>query len=342
MLISVVVAVYNTETLIARCIESIIGQSYQNLEIILVDDGSTDGSGKICDAYQEKDARIKVVHRKNGGLSAARNTGIAHAAGDYIAFADGDDWIEADMYEKMAEQALEKNADLVACRYRQIYRDYQLDGSTNKITVYTEPYSMLIQYLREEEEFLIQHAAWNKLYRRDLLGEERFPEGRWYDDVVFSARILSKVQKGVYIDSALYNYVCQREGSIMNAGLTEKYFTDLLPSYIDKESFLKELPNSEPLCLHRYYWYKRLLVLYRDLFKKENKAVRRHKKEVVQLLRERKSTFPEVYGMDIAARTERIKMKIFMFSPFLFRVLMAVNDAWILPLRLKRMEKKKC
>ena len=163
------------------------------------------------------------------------------------------------MYEKMAEQAVGKNADLVVCRYRQIYSGYQLDGSTNKITVYTEPYSMLIQCLREEEEFLIQHAAWNKLYRRDLLGEERFPEGRWYDDVVFSAKILSKVQKGVYIDSALYNYVCQREGSIMSAGLTEKYFTDLLPSYIDKESFLKELPNSEPLCLHRYYWYLSLI-----------------------------------------------------------------------------------
>lgn len=342
MLISVIVAVYNIEKYIACCIESIRRQTYRELEIILVDDGSTDRSGEICDAYQKKDERIKVIHRKNGGLSAARNTGLAHAEGSYITFVDGDDWIEDSMYEKMAEQVRKEGADLVACRYYRVYKDFRADESTDKITVFEKPFSMLAQCLREDEKFLIQHAAWNKLYKRELLGEERFPEGKWYEDVVFSAKILSRVQKGVYIDTALYNYVCEREGSIMNAGLTERYFMDLLPAYIEKESYLKALPDSEPLCLHRYFLYKRLLNLYRDLFKKENKAVRRHKKDVVQILRERKSTFPEVYGMEIAAKTEKIKMQMFMISPFLFRMFMAVNDALILPYRLKRMEKKKC
>lgn len=341
MLISVIVAVYNIEKYIVRCIESIINQSYRELEIILVDDGSTDASGKICDAYAEKDERIKVIHRENGGLSAARNTGIEQASGQFIAFVDGDDWIDSVMYQEMAEQAEKNGADFVACRYRCIYRDSEKDGSTGKVIVFTEPFSMLIQYLKEDEAFLIQHAAWNKLYRRDLLGDERFPEGRWYEDVVFSAKILSRVQKGVYLDKALYNYVCEREDSIMNAGMTERIFTDRIPAYLEKETFLEGLANPEPVCIHRYYFYKRMLMLYRDIHKKENKPLLKYKKYLVQLMRERRDTFKTVYGIDIAAKTEEIKARMFVFSPLLFRGFMAVNDAVILPLRLKRMGKRK-
>lgn len=342
MLISVIVAVYNIEQYIACCIESIQRQTYKELEIILVDDGSTDESGKICDAYKDKDDRIKVIHRENGGPGAARNMGIEHAHGEYIGFVDGDDWIEASMYEKMIQQAQKESADLVVCRYYRVYRDFCVDESTNRITIYEKPFSMLTQCFKEDEAFLIQSAPWNKLYRRTLLEEERFPEDTVYEDVVFSAKILSKVQKGVYIDTALYHYTCEREGSTTNAGLTERYFAELLPAYIEKETYLQSLPDVEPLCLHRYFWYKRMLNLYRNLYKKENRVFRRHKKDVVRILRERKSTFSEVYGMEIAAKTERVKMQIFMISPALFRIIMAINDALILPYRLKRMEKKTC
>ena len=341
MLISVIVPVYNIEKYIARCIESIQNQTYRELEILLVDDGSTDSSGKICDEYAEKDERIQVIHRKNGGLSAARNTGIEVAKGEYIAFVDGDDWIDDTMYEEMAKLAKENTADFVACRYRCIYKDYQIDGSTGKVTVYTQPLSMLIQYLKEDEAFLIQHAAWNKLYHRDLLGEDRFPEGKWYEDIVFSAKILSRVKTGIYLDNALYNYVCEREDSIMNAGMTERIFTDRIPAYLEKEAFLAGLESEEPVCIHRYYFYKRLLVFYRDIYKRENKALRRYKKYLIELVRERRNTFAKVYQIDIAAKTEEIKIKLFVFSPFLFRMFMAVNDTLILPHRLKRMEKKK-
>ena len=340
MRISVIVAVYNIEKYIAKCIESIMNQSYQELEIILVDDGSTDESGRICDAYARKDDRIKVIHRENGGLSAARNTGIENATGSYIGFVDGDDWIDEPMYEKMADMVKQYAADLVVCRYRCIYNKYQKDGSTGKITVFEKPLEMLTQCLREEEEFQIQHAAWNKIYKRELLGTKRFPEGKWYEDVVFSAQILSETKVGVYIDSAFYNYVCEREGSIMNAGMTEKFFTDWIPAYIEKENYLESLDNREPLCTHRYFFYKRLLSIYRDLFKKENKRVRKYKKQIESILRDRKNTFEEVYKLEIAAKTEKVKMQIFMIAPLLFRMFMAVNDAVILPLKLKRMEKR--
>lgn len=334
MRISIIVAVYNIEAYIAHCIESLCSQTYRNLEIILVVDGATDSSGKICEEYAKKDDRIQVVYRENGGLSAARNTGIEKATGEYITFVDGDDWVEETMYETMAELAGKYNADLVACRYKCIYRDSVKDGSTGKVTVYTRPYEMLLQYLKEDEAYLIQHAAWNKLYKRELLGEERFPEGEWYEDVVFSAHILSRVHTGVYVDTAFYNYVCEREGSIMNAGLTERVFTDRIPAYLKKEAFLETLPDKEAVSLHRYYFYKRLLIFYEELWKKENKPLKKHQKELKQLLRERKNTFPDVFGVSIAKKTDILKLKIFSASPLLFHAVMWVNEKWILPRKL--------
>ena len=342
MLISVIVAVYNIEKYIARCIESIQKQSYHELEIILVDDGATDASGRICDEYAGEDDRIKVIHRKNGGLSAARNTGIEASHGEYIAFVDGDDWIDANMYEKMAEQAIQNRADLVVCRYRCIYKDRLKDASTGKITVYKKPFEMLLQYLKEDEKFLIQHAAWNKLYHRSLLGEERFPEGKWYEDVVFSAKLLSRVSSGVYMDTAFYNYVCEREDSIMNAGMTERIFTDLIPALIEKEAFLAQLEDKAPVQIHRFYFYKRLLLFYLALYQKENKKLRKYAKWISDLLKERKETFDEVYQTEVATRSDKIKLQMFMLSPLLFRMVMVFNDSVILPVRLKRMEQKKC
>lgn len=338
MLISVIVAVYNIEKYIAKCIASIQNQTFSNLQIILVDDGSTDSSGKICDDFAKEDKRIQVIHRKNGGLSAARNTGLDVAKGDYIAFVDGDDWIEPTMYEVMAEQATLKHADLVACRYRCIYKDYEKDGSTGNIVVFRKPLEMLIQYLKEDENYLIQHAAWNKLYHKNLLTEERFPVGEWYEDIVFSARVLSKVICGVYIDTALYNYVCEREASIMNAGMTKRIFTDRIPAYLKKEEFLNRLDDKEPVNLHRYYFYKRLLLFYRDLYKKQNKSLRSYHKLIRQILKERKGTFKDVYALDIASQTDLWKLKIYMTNPFLYRVVMNLNDKFILPLKLRREE----
>ena len=340
-MVSVIVAVYNIEKYIAKCIESIMNQTYRDLEIILVDDGSTDSSGRICEEYAEKDKRIKVIHKKNGGLGAARNTGIQYAQSELITFVDGDDWLDSTMYENMVELIQTQKADLVVCRLKQIYINHQVDRSTGEVTVFEKPLSMLIQCLEEDERFGIQHSACNKLYKRELLGEERFPEGKWYEDVVFSAKILSKVQKGVYVDKAFYNYVCEREGSIMNAGLTERIFTDMIPAALEKETFLDGFDNKEPVNIHRYYLYKRLLIFYRELFKKENRKLKKYTKEIVHMVKGKKWTFSDVYATRVAAKTEEIKTKMFIVSPLFFRMFMAVNDKFILPIRLKRMEKKR-
>lgn len=341
-MISVIIAVYNIENYIAKCIESVMNQTYRDLEIILVNDGSTDYSGQICEEYAQKDNRIRVIHKKNGGLGAARNTGLKWAHGEFIAFVDGDDWIENTMYEEMINLAVEKAADLVVCRYRCIYKEHVTDNSTDSVIVFEEPLSMLIKGLEEDEKVLIQHAAWNKLYHRKLLGEERFPEGKWYEDVVFSAKILSRVHKGIYLDHALYNYVCEREGSIMNAGLSERIFTDMIPAALEKEVFLDGFENKEPVNIHRYYLYKRLLIFYRQLYQKENRKLRKYAGKIVCMARSRKKTFSTVYAVSVATTSEKVKMRIFVFSPLLFRMFMAFNDRLILPVRLRRMEHKKC
>lgn len=335
-MISVIVAVYNIEKYIARCMESLCRQTYQDLEIIVVVDGSTDGSEQICREYARKDSRIRVIRQENKGLGGARNTGIEQAQGEYIAFVDGDDWVEPQMYETMVSLAQREQADLVACRYRCIYKDHETDGSTGNITVFSTPYAMLVQYLKEDEAYPIQHAAWNKLYTRAFLENERFPEGKWYEDIVFSAKVLCHVKKGVYVDTALYDYVCEREGSIMNAGLTERIFTDQIPAYVEKEEFLDLLPEREAVALHRYFFYKRLLIYYTELGKKENRALKKYRKKIVILLRERKGTFRETFSVSTAKKTDRFKLKIFMVSPVLYSGVMWANQKWILPYKLSR------
>lgn len=339
-MISVIVAVYNIREYISRCIESILAQSYKDLEILLIDDGSTDDSGKICDEYAGKDARIKVIHQKNQGLGAARNTGMSIAAGEFIAFVDGDDWIEPDMYAEMVKNAELHGADLVVCRNKRIYPDRVVDGSTDKVIVYREPLEMLIQCLKDEEEILIQQAAWNKLYAKELLKDESFPVGKWYEDVAFSARILSKTKVGVYVDKALYDYVCVREGSIMNQGITMRTFTDWIPAYMEKEAYLETLPDKRPLNVHRYHFCKRLLELYREVCDSPDKEVRKQKKTIVNILKTQRTNFKETYSVDIARKTERVKMRMFSVSPMLYRWFMNFNDRFILPYRLRRLEKK--
>ena len=143
-LISVIIPVYNAEKFLNKCLDSVIGQTYKNLEIILVDDGSQDDSGKICDEYAQKDNRIKVIHKENGGDSSARNTGLKMATGKYITTIDSDDWIELNAYEDMLKVLLEKNVDIVRCGF---YKNY---GEKCEEMTFVYPDSLRIDLLKEK------------------------------------------------------------------------------------------------------------------------------------------------------------------------------------------------
>lgn len=337
--ISVIVAVYNIEQYLEKCVRSICAQTYQNLEIILVDDGSTDGSGRMCDAFAKEDKRIRVVHKANGGLSDARNAGTECATGYYIAYVDGDDWIDAQMYERMLAALLQYGADVAICRYRCIYPDRIEDGSKNRLVVF-EGRETLSAYIEEDESYQIQNAAWNKLYKRELIeGKKiRFPVGRWYEDIVYTAKLFSRSKRCVYLDEAYYNYVLEREGSIMSMGINARTLTDQIPAYIERGELLRHLNEDELADIHDYYMYKRMLLIYTQFHRSNASGKERKKycKELRTMILAQRDRFEQVYSCRIANSNEKKKMDIFVRSAALYDIIMSINERWVIPYKQRR------
>lgn len=238
-LVSVIVAVYNIEEYLPRCVDSILAQTYRNLEIILVDDGSKDQSGNICDSYAEKDRRIKVIHKKNGGLSDARNAGMNAATGEYIGFVDGDDWIEPDMYRAMYFACEKEKAQAAVCRYKQITKSGIIDGSAGNSVSLSRDEALEI-YVCGDERYLIYNSVWSKLFARDLVEGMRFPVGKNSEDIMFTTRAFCRMERLVYLDEAYYNYVLDREGSIMNEKAGERRLKDEIPFWQEQIAYFRE------------------------------------------------------------------------------------------------------
>jgi len=234
--ISVIVPVYNVEEYLARCVDSVLAQTYENLEVILVDDGATDTSGSICDDFAAKDSRVRVIHKENGGLSSARNTGLEAATGECIAFVDSDDWIESDAYAHLLD-LMEKHQVKLVCGGR-----YDVSGKTGQRTVGLCP-------RREEvisgEELAGRIFLWDgcdssacdKLYHSSLLENFRYPEGKVCEDVPVTYKIVLQADRVAMSDKPFYNYY-HRPGSISMAfSITEKTFhfsqhTEVIYPYI--------------------------------------------------------------------------------------------------------------
>lgn len=240
-LLSIIVPIYNVEQYLDRCIQSILNQTYQNLEIILVDDGATDCSGAIADSYAAKDKRIKAFHKENGGLSDARNYGLEHVTGDYILFIDSDDFIVNIMCERLITVASSNNADIVSCNYY-IYRGDD-DISIHTMSVQDDKRTftgmdMLRYYLLKTEPFDL-NVVWNKIFKLDLFnGVEpvRFPKGRVQEDNFTIFRLFLNANSIVTVNEPLYYYV-QRAGSIM-ANFTRRFMIDTIESHMYMSDYL--------------------------------------------------------------------------------------------------------
>lgn len=217
-LVSVIVPVYNVEQYLNKCVDSIINQTYGNIEIILVDDGSADNSGKICDKYSLNDKRVKVIHKSNGGLSDARNRGIDISRGKYLAFIDSDDWIEPDMIEKMYNNAIENNADISICQYEIVRsREATIDNNPGKTIVYEGTDAILAMY---KEAVFASHAC-NKLYKRELFAGIRYPVGKLYEDQFTTYKLIWNSKRIVYTEKKYYYYY-MRNDSIVNKRFDER------------------------------------------------------------------------------------------------------------------------
>lgn len=240
--ISVIIPVYNVQDYLSKCLESVVNQSYANLEIILVDDGSTDSSGVICDEWVEKDSRIRVVHKENGGISEARNVGLRIATGEYIAFVDSDDIIHSKMYELLLQAMDQNGADISICHEVSFY---EASFTFDELETYS------IERIENREELIVHftdawslptNAVWNKVYKRELVDSIFFVEGKYCEDAYFVADVFLKVSKAVWIREKLYGYRV-RKGSITH-NKNAKVYQECCESILYQRNAIKKLKNN--------------------------------------------------------------------------------------------------
>lgn len=225
-MISIIVPVYNIEKYISKCLQSIAEQTYQNLEIIVVDDGSTDSSGKIADEFADKDSRFVIIHKENGGVASARNTGIANVHGDYIGFVDGDDYINREMFQVLFDNLKKFECDISGCSFRGVNDsnignpEEQIDKDNQRTLVINNYESYKYYYhepcLEADTPFLTtsQRFLWNKIYKKNIFDDIFFPEDAYLgEDACVYFDIFKKASKSVYTDLKLYYYY-NREDSL--------------------------------------------------------------------------------------------------------------------------------
>ena len=249
LLISVIIPVYNVEKYLPRCMDSVLGQTYQNIEVLLVDDGSKDSSGAICDQYAKRDERVRVWHTKNQGPSAARNLGIERAQGEYLLFVDSDDMISADHIQFLYEKLQMSNADLAICSYSVTDSDTFTESNQTMQLEWTG--EQALECLLYQKYFTT--GPWCKLFRKDVFKEVRFPVGTLYEDTLAIAQAVGKTHKVVYSDAVKYGYF-QRTGSTMRSEYraeTLQYvsITAELAKYIEGE-----FPALKRAAISRFVW----------------------------------------------------------------------------------------
>lgn len=233
---SIVVPVYNVEKYVGKCIDSILAQTDGDFELLLIDDGTKDTSGEICDAYGEKDSRVKVIHQENKGLGGARNTGIEAATGEWILFVDSDDWLEPDILEKAGKTARETGADLVMFGFRSVDEL----GTTLQNYVEELPKGQVLEIAKHPDIYLTAPCAWNKLYKTELFRKTgvRYPNRVWYEDIRTTLKLFLAAKTAVFLDDIGYNYLL-RSGSITNNVNADRN-AEIIDAFEDILSYFKE------------------------------------------------------------------------------------------------------
>lgn len=237
VLISVIIPIYQVEEYLNKCIASVANQTYKNLEIILVDDGSPDNCPEICDKWSKKEQRIKVIHKKNGGLSDARNAGLKIAEGEFISFIDSDDFIALDMYECLLKKIKETEADLAICDYERIDENGNFIEEESPIKDEILTLDQAIEKLTEKKWWYYV-TAWNKLYSKKSLKGIEFPVGKIHEDQFVAHKVFNNCKKIVCINQKKYFYV-QRASSIMSADKAIRHL-DSVEALCERMDFLKE------------------------------------------------------------------------------------------------------
>lgn len=301
-LITVIVPVYCVEPYLDQCVESIVNQTYSNLEIILVDDGSPDGCPEKCDTWAMMDSRIKVIHKNNGGLSDARNYGLESASGEYISFVDSDDWLAPNFYEVLFNALQKEQAQISACSIKWAYDDH-VDSDCNiyKQKVYTSEEAM--NTLIQGDCFYA--VVWNKLYSASLLEGIRFPVGKLHEDEFVTYKIMGRAKKLTLCVETEYFYR-QRQGSIMQEWSIRHL--DALEAFFERNEYLKcEFPRL-------YLKDKVILALAcRSYYQECNKRsdANEGKQKILDYRRRIQFNFKELLQLDLKTIARLVKGRIY-------------------------------
>lgn len=305
--VSVIIPVYNVEKYINRCIESVIKQTYTNLEILLIDDGSKDSSSTLCDFWEDKDNRIRVIHKTNGGLSSARNKGLDYATGEYICFVDSDDYISKKMIEIMHRAAIEEDVQVVTCGRIRVKKEEQ-------ILLYTLPEQRKMSGKEAIKELLvggcIEEAAWDKLYSRKIFMNRRFPMGEINEDIVQTIDILGECEKIVHVGEPLY-YYCENQGSITKSAYSKTKMVavkhlEMIESYL-KNNFPDLLEMFDSLQLR---YCQDLLYLILD----DKKTLKTYKQDYDIIYAKFKKSFSNGIKNKKIKNSDKIKAYLILFN----------------------------
>ena len=294
-LISVIVPIYKVEDCLEKCVRSIVAQTYSNMEIILVDDGSPDGCGAMCDVWAAKDSRIKVIHKENGGLSDARNAGMSIATGSLISFIDSDDWIEPGFLEALLSVMENQQAQIAECAVELVDEDGNVLRCRETVQVASlEKMEALRRLVREDG---IYQTVWNKLYRREVLEGIPFEKGKYHEDDFWTYQVFDRIERLAIVGRPMYHYL-QRSGSIMGAGYSLKRLDGIEArfrrmEYLSKYEQLRYLTRQQLMLELLWHLQNSLRHLQGE-----------EQKKAVAIIMEMKSTVPVVPHKNLTLNTK--------------------------------------
>ena len=309
-MLTIVVPVYNVQKYIYKCVDSILSQTYKNIEVILVDDGSPDECGTICDKYAEKDKRVRVIHKKNGGLSSARNSALDIANGDYVGFVDSDDWIEPTMYEEMVQFLEDENCDMVECAINNVIDDKKTIISDCGKEVLSGREALMRRLDTIKHFTMPRPSVWSKLYRGDFWKNKRFPEGKIHEDYFLTCMALYEANRVGLIHKGLYNHLKNNPSSICNTKFSKRdlyrrnqceYIVDYLADKADPELY--------EMALISYFCY-----LVTAIWKCDQNGLKDEAAENIRIVQSHKKL---IKGLHFSWK-KRIDLYLIVFFPYLF------------------------
>ena len=310
-LVSIIVPIYKVEQYLKECIDSIINQTYKNLEIILVDDGSPDNCGKICDEYEKKDNRIKVIHKENGGLSSARNAGLDVARGDYISFIDSDDYVSNEFIEKLYLLCKKNNADISECNFVRFIdsKEVKLEINNNTFLYSSEEMQERI-YSTEASRTVI---VCNKLYKKYIYDSLRFPLGKINEDEFITYKAFYNCKEKIAVTSESLYYYRYNENSIMGKKYNIRRL-DVLTAFRERKEFYKK-NNNKGLFEKTVIKYQYYLI---ESFIMTKKYIEKPQEYLNNILYDAKKNFRDYKEISEINLKEKIKMKLFLLVPNLY------------------------